>query len=306
MNNLIIDINGLNKYFAAEHIVKNLTVQVAQGEIFGFLGPNGSGKTTAIRMMCGLLSPSSGQGRCMGLDIIKDKEKIKKSVGYMTQYFSLWGALSVRQNLTFVARMYQLQHPDARVEEVMAQFALTERQHQLARTLSGGWKQRLSLAACLIHSPKVIFLDEPTAGVDPAARQVFWRELYRVAAQGVTILVSTHYMDEAERCNNLAYIAKGRVLIQGKPNDIINSQKLYSWEIAGRDLPALEKRLLANTEIAHVCQRGNLLYITARQELPLAEMIEKFQPGYQICRCPLSLEDIFSCLSKGSALIEAC
>lgn len=298
MSTPVIDINKFNRYFGHQHVVRDLSLQVKKGEIFGFLGPNGSGKTTSIRMMCGLLSPSSGQGSCLGLDIIKQKEEIRRHVGYMTQYFSLWSTLSIRENLAFIARIYQLKQPTAAIDNALALLNLTDRQHQLARSLSGGWKQRLALAGCLIHQPKVIFLDEPTAGVDPTARQELWQVLYRLSAEGVTILVSTHYMDEAERCNTLAYISNGDLLIKGSPAEIIGSQNLSAWEIQGENLTELENTLSIQPSVAHVIRRGNTLYATSNQRASLDMTQQPHGQSYQITPCNVSLEDAFSCIVK--------
>jgi len=210
-----IDVHGINKHFGDKHVVKDLALQVKQGEIFGFLGPNGSGKTTSIRMICGLLTPDSGSGTCLGYDVLDDSVEIKKHVGYMTQKFSLWDDLTIAENLDFVARMFGMKDRKQAVAQALEELGLSSRRDQLAGTLSGGWKQRLALASCLLHRPKLLLLDEPTAGVDPKARRDFWEEIHRLSAAGITILVSTHYMDEAERCHRLAYIAYGNLLASG-------------------------------------------------------------------------------------------
>lgn len=220
MNAYAIDVHGLNKHFGDKHVVKNLDLQVRAGEIYGFLGPNGSGKTTSIRMLCGLLTPDSGAGSCLGLDVITDSAAIKRQVGYMTQRFSLWEDLSIRENLEFVARMYQMPNRRDAVDQALADLGLTSRAKQLAGALSGGWKQRLALAACLLHQPRLLLLDEPTAGVDPKARRDFWNEIHGLAARGITVLVSTHYMDEAERCHRLAYIAYGQLMTAGTVDEV--------------------------------------------------------------------------------------
>ena len=218
---LAIDVRGLTKRYAGRAVVDDLQLQVGNGRICGFLGPNGSGKTTTIRMLCGLLRPDAGQGACLGLDIVRQAADIKRQVGYMTQRFGWYEDLSIRENLDFVARLFELPKRKEAVDQALARIGLEERQQQLAGTLSGGWKQRLALAACLIHEPRLLLLDEPTAGVDPKARREFWDELHRLAAQGITVLVSTHYMDEAARCHDLVYIAYGRVLARGTERQII-------------------------------------------------------------------------------------
>ena len=221
MNELAIDVTGLTKRYGGRAVVDDVALQLAQGRICGFLGPNGSGKTTTIRMLCGLLTPDAGEGRCLGLDLKRDGLAIKRQVGYMTQKFGLYEDLSIRQNLDFVARLFELPGRVQRVDEALQRLGLTSRQHQLAGALSGGWKQRLALAACLLHEPRLLLLDEPTAGVDPKARREFWDEIHRLARGGMTVLVSTHYMDEAERCDELVYIAYGKLLAHGTAAEIV-------------------------------------------------------------------------------------
>ena len=218
-----IDVRALNKHFGDKHVVRDLTLQVPPGQIFGFLGPNGSGKTTSIRMICGLLTADSGSGTCLGYDVVRESAAIKREVGYMTQRFSLWEDLTIRENLDFIARMYGMQGRRGAVGQAIAKLGLDSRQDQLAGALSGGWKQRLALASCILHSPRLLLLDEPTAGVDPKARRDFWNEIHGLAAAGITVLVSTHYMDEAERCHQLAYIAYGRLLAVGTAAELISS-----------------------------------------------------------------------------------
>ena len=215
-----IEVEGLSKSFGPRRAVDGLSMTVNAGEIFGFLGPNGSGKTTSIRMLCGLLTPDGGRGRCLGHDILTERDAIKRRVGYMTQRFSYYEDLSIRENLEFVAQIYGMDRRAQRVDASLARLGLTARQDQLAGQLSGGWKQRLALAACLLHEPRLLLLDEPTAGVDPAARRQFWNELHTLASEGITVLVSTHYMDEAERCHRLAYIANGKLLATGTPDEL--------------------------------------------------------------------------------------
>lgn len=226
-----VDVRGLNKSFGAKPAVRDLSLKVRRGEIFGFLGPNGSGKTTSIRMMCGLLTPDSGSGTCLGFDIIRQRIEIKRRAGYMTQRFSFWEDLSIRENLDFVARLYGMSRRREAVDKCLENLGLSSRSKQLAGALSGGWKQRLALAACMLHQPELLLLDEPTAGVDPKARREFWEEIHRLAAQGISVLVSTHYMDEAERCHKLAYIAYGELLAHGAAAEIVAGQGLHTFEI---------------------------------------------------------------------------
>src|SRR5438876_5349431 len=221
-SDVVIDVHRINKHFGENHAVKDLALSVRRGEIFGFLGPNGSGKTTSIRMLCGLLTPDSGEGTCLGYDIVHETKAIKRHVGYMTQRFSFWEDLTIRENLRFIARMYGMADGATRVDEALAHLGLADRANQLAGTLSGGWKQRLALAACLLHEPKLLLLDEPTAGVDPKARRDFWEIIFTLSHRGITTLVSTHYMDEAERCTKLVYIAYGHLLAQGSIQEIID------------------------------------------------------------------------------------
>lgn len=222
----VISVKGLSKIFDGKKAVDNVSLSVSRGKIYGFLGPNGSGKTTTIRMLCGLLKPDAGEGTCLGYDVLKETKAIKKHVGYMTQRFSLYEDLSIEENLDFVGRMYAVEKRKQAVGEALTQLGLTERKDQLAGALSGGWKQRLALAACLLHKPQLLLLDEPTAGVDPKARRDFWDKLHTLAAQGITILVSTHYMDEAERCHELAYIAYGKLLVKGTAQEVIKAAGL--------------------------------------------------------------------------------
>ena len=225
-----IDVRDLNKSFGDKHVVRNLSLKVPRGQIFGFLGPNGSGKTTSIRLICGLLTADSGSGTCLGYDVMTQSASIKREVGYMTQRFSLWEDLTIRENLDFVARMYSMDQRREAVAQAIEKLGLTARRDQLAGSLSGGWKQRLALAACLLHKPKLLLLDEPTAGVDPKARREFWDELRALADHGITVLVSTHYMDEASRCDQLAYIAYGKLLAVGTAAELISSTKEENLE----------------------------------------------------------------------------
>ena len=230
MSELAIDVAGLNKSFGDKHVVRDLSLKVPRGQIFGFLGPNGSGKTTSIRLICGLLTADSGSGTCLSYDVMKQSADIKREVGYMTQKFSLWEDLTIRENLDFVARMYGMPRRKEAVAEAVAKLGLESRQNQLAGSLSGGWKQRLALAACLLNAPRLLLLDEPTAGVDPKARRDFWDELRELTARGITVLVSTHYMDEAQRCDQLAYIAYGKLLAVGTAAELIAANKAPDLE----------------------------------------------------------------------------
>ena len=238
-----IDVKGLSKSFDGREVVHDLSMRVKRGTIYGFLGPNGSGKTTTIRMLCGLLTPDSGEGTCLGYDIRREAHRIKRRVGYMTQRFSLYQDLSVRENLEFVARLYGI--PDARgsAREMIRRLGLEGREDQLAGELSGGWKQRLALGACTLPNPQLLLLDEPTAGVDPKARRDFWNEIHALAGQGLTVLVSTHYMDEAERCHEIAYIAFGHLLAHGTVEEVVERSALTTYTVTGDDLQTLSEAL---------------------------------------------------------------
>jgi ABC-2 type transport system ATP-binding protein len=294
-DDVVIDVRGLNKHFGANHAVKDLALTVRRGEIFGFLGPNGSGKTTSIRMLCGLLTPDSGEGTCLGYDVIRETKAIKREVGYMTQRFSFWEDLTIRENLNFIARMYGMQERRARVEQTLANLGLLGRADQLAGALSGGWKQRLALAACLLHDPQLLLLDEPTAGVDPKARRDFWDQLHGLAARGITVLVSTHYMDEAERCHKLGYILNGRLLAQGTAAEVIAGQPLVTWEVTGSDLPVLAERLRALPAVEQVAAFGTTLHVTGsdRGQLDAALAPIKAEPGRAWHEVASGLEDVF-------------
>jgi ABC-2 type transport system ATP-binding protein len=268
---------------------------VKRGTIYGFLGPNGSGKTTSIRMLCGLLTPDSGSGSCLGYDLMTQTAAIKREVGYMTQRFSLWEDLTIRENLDFVGRMYGMAGRREAVGKAIAQLGLEARADQLAGSLSGGWKQRLALAACMLHEPKLLLLDEPTAGVDPKARREFWEEIHTLAASGISVLVSTHYMDEAERCHRLAYIAYGKLLATGTVEEVIASQSLTAYSVTGPELAQYAEALRREPGVEQVTQFGNTLHVSGRDAGALAAVAarmgestshrwEKIAPG---------LEDVF-------------
>jgi ABC-2 type transport system ATP-binding protein len=294
-NGWAIDVSGLTKRYGERTVVDDVALQVRPGRICGFLGPNGSGKTTTIRMLCGLLTPNAGEGRCLGLDINTQAAQIKRQVGYMTQKFGLYDDLSIRENLDFVARLFELPQRRAAVDAALQQLGLVERQKQLAGSLSGGWKQRLALAACLIHSPRLLLLDEPTAGVDPKARREFWDEIHRLAAQGITVLVSTHYMDEAERCHELVYIAYGRVLARGSSEDIIAAAGLTVWSAQGRDAAARVEPLKAAPGVLSVAAFGNAVHVAGQDAQALSRAIESMgtAEGLHWSRTEANLEDVF-------------
>ena len=297
---LVIDVHGLNKHFGDKHVVKDFSLQVKRGEIYGFLGPNGSGKTTSIRMLCGLLTPDSGSGTCLGYDVVRETASIKREVGYMTQRFSLWEDLTLRENLEFVARMYGMQDRKAAVQASLATLGLESRQNQLAGSLSGGWKQRLALAACMLHKPRLLLLDEPTAGVDPKARREFWEEIHDLAAGGLSVLVSTHYMDEAERCHRVAYLAYGRLLVTGTVDEVIHGQQLITYAISGPGLEKLSQSLREAPGI-QATPFGSTLHVTGREEAALEAALAPLRgkAGYRIEHVDSTLEDVFISLMSG-------
>jgi ABC-2 type transport system ATP-binding protein len=297
-----IDVRGLNKAFGKKLVVNDVALRVQRGEIFGFLGPNGSGKTTTIRLVCGLLTPDSGEGTCLGYDILRQQGDIKRHVGYMTQKFSFWDDLSIRENLDFVARIYEMPGRRKAVDEALEGLGLASRAHQLAGSLSGGWKQRLALAACMLHKPDLLLLDEPTAGVDPKARREFWDELHQLAARGVSVLVSTHYMDEAERCHKLGYIAYGRLMAQGTADEIIAAQGLTTWAVTGGDLAALSVSLHGKPGIEQTAVFGAALHVTGTNAAALEATLREATAGngYRMSRTDAGLEDVFISLMSRS------
>ncbi|RAI31916.1 ABC transporter ATP-binding protein [Rhodoplanes serenus] len=299
---IAIAVEGLTKSFGANVVVRDLTMQVRRGAIYGFLGPNGSGKTTTIRMLCGLLTPDAGRGTCLGYDIRTEGEKIRRHVGYMTQHFSLYKDLSVRENLEFVARVYGLPSPRRAARAAIERLGLGDRAEQLAGALSGGWKQRLALGACTLPNPKLLLLDEPTAGVDPKARREFWNEIHTLAAQGLTVLVSTHYMDEAERCHEIAYIAYGTLLAQGSVPEVIAASHLTTWTVSGPNLAGLAETLARRDGITMVAPFGTSLHVSGpdRDKVDAAIADLRADPALTWEPSEPSLEDVFiDLMSRG-------
>ncbi len=294
-SDIAIDVKGLTKSFDGRVVVRDLSMQVKRGSIYGFLGPNGSGKTTTIRMLCGLLTPDSGEGTCLGYDIRTEAAEIKNHVGYMTQRFSLYQDLSVRENLEFVARIYGLDAPAKSAREMIERLGLNGREEQLAAQLSGGWKQRLALGACTLPSPQLLLLDEPTAGVDPKARREFWNEIHALANDGLTVLVSTHYMDEAERCHEIAYIAYGELLTHGTVEEVIEQSKLVTYNVSGGELQKLLRNLEGKAGVDMVAPFGASLHVSGRDEKKLEAAIKPYRADkkYSWSRSEPSLEDVF-------------
>jgi ABC-2 type transport system ATP-binding protein len=299
MSTALIDVHGLTKRYGGRTVVDHVDLRVEKGRIHGFLGPNGSGKTTTIRMLCGLLTPDDGGGTCMGHDIRTQARQIKRQVGYMTQRFGLYEDLSIEENLDFIARVYAVPDRRAKVTATLGQLGLQTRRTQLAGSLSGGWKQRLALAACLIHAPQLLLLDEPTAGVDPAARRDFWDQIHDLAASGLTVLVSTHYMDEAERCHELAYIAYGKLLTQGTVQQVIESAKLVTWAVAGPDLVAVGHRLRDAPGIRTVAPFGTTLHVSGDSEQAIRDALGTLERSdLKASAIEPSLEDVFIALMQ--------
>jgi ABC-2 type transport system ATP-binding protein len=294
-HDVAIEVEGLTKSFDGKVVVRDLTMKVRRGLIYGFLGPNGSGKTTTIRMLCGLLTPDSGRGTCLGYDIIKESDKIKKRVGYMTQRFSLYQDLSVRENLEFIARIYGIRDVRGSARAAIARLGLTGREEQIAGSLSGGWQQRLALGACTLPDPELLLLDEPTAGVDPKARREFWDEIHALAAHGLTVLVSTHYMDEAERCHEIAYIAYGELLAQGTVHDVVGNSHLSTYVVTGTGLNALAEELRHRDGVTMVAPFGESLHVSGRDAAKLDEAIASWRDHPELAwqRAEPSLEDVF-------------
>lgn len=300
-DDLAIDVRGMTKRFGERTVVSEIDLQVRPGEIYGFLGPNGSGKTTFIRMLCGLLRADGGSGKCLGYDVIRESESIKRHVGYMTQRFSFYEDLSIEENLDFVARMYDVPDRRAAVRESIEQLGLGGRQRQLAGQLSGGWKQRLALAACLIHRPKLLLLDEPTAGVDPKARRDFWEHIHELAAKGLTFLITTHYMDEAERCHRLAYISYGVLLAHGTVREVVDGAGLTTWSVSGPGLPKLAQRLRALPGVRQAVAFGGMLHVSGDDEAALEQAIAPFRTvDYEWEKIRSGLEDVFIHLMEQS------
>ena len=290
-----IDVQDLTKSFGGKEAVRKLSLCVRRGQIYGFLGPNGSGKTTTLRMICGLLTPDGGHGTCLGYNILTEREKIKRRVGYMTQRFSLYQDLSIRENLEFVARVYDVADPIEATRQAIERLGLQGRESQLAETLSGGWKQRLALGACILPRPDLLLLDEPTAGVDPKARREFWGEIHKLAAAGMTVLVSTHYMDEAERCHEIAYIAYGELLAQGTIHNVIAASGLRTYTVSGPAINQLAQKLLGTPGVDMVAPFGTSLHVAGRDAAALDATVKKLRgdPELDWTLAEPSLEDVF-------------
>jgi ABC-2 type transport system ATP-binding protein len=293
--NLAIDVHGLTKHFGAKVAVDHIDIAVPEGQVWGFLGPNGSGKTTTIRMLCGLLHADEGQGTCLGLDFRTQSDAIKRQTGYMTQRFSFWEDLSIRENLEFVARLYGLTDRKTKIDATLERLGLVKRQNQLAGDLSGGWKQRMALAACMLHSPKLLLLDEPTAGVDPRARREFWEEIQNLSASGLTVLVSTHYMDEAERCDRIVYILTGKLIAHGTVAEVIAQSKLITFIVEGEGVRRLMTKLQGLPGVEYAAFFGAALHVSGQDRAALERALAPYrhEAGIAISEARPSLEDVF-------------
>jgi ABC-2 type transport system ATP-binding protein len=292
--NLAIDVHGLNKSFGGKHVVADVDLQLAEKRICGFLGPNGSGKTTTLRMLCGLLTPDSGSGTCLGFDIIGEADRIKRQTGYMTQRFSLYEDLTIAENLEFTARVYGLDRRAERVDAALERLGLSARRDQLAGTLSGGWKQRLALASATLHEPKLLLLDEPTAGVDPKARRDFWDEIHALAGAGLTVLVSTHYMDEAERCHEIAYISYGRLIARGTAEEVIEDAHLVTFHGEGPDPERVAHELTGRPGVDSVAAFGTSVHVSGGDRKALEAAIAPWRKApWRWTEADPTLEDVF-------------
>ncbi len=291
---LAIDVHDLNKSFGAHHVVRDVAIQVEAGHICGFLGPNGSGKTTTLRMLRGLLTPDTGAGTRLGFDILKQTDQIKRKTGYMTQRFSLYEDLTVEENLDFIARMYGLDRRRERLRQALERLGLMDRRDQRAGTLSGGWKQRLALAACVLHQPRLLLLDEPTAGVDPKARREFWDELHRLAGEGITVLVSTHYMDEAERCHDVAYIVGGRLIARGTAEELVEQAGLITFLAEGARADRVAEELKRHPGVVMATPFGQDLHVSGTDRAALEDAIAPYRrEPYRWTETRPTLEEVF-------------
>lgn len=295
MNKMAIDVRHLTKKFGNKTVVNDIDIAVPCGKIYGFLGPNGSGKTTTIRMLCGLLTPDAGEGTCLGYDIIRQTDLIRQKVGYMTQKFSFWEDLTIRENLEFTARIYGMDNIRRRTDDALKKLRLSHREDQLAGNLSGGWKQRMALAACILHEPEILLLDEPTAGVDPKARREFWDEINTLSDNGLTVLVSTHYMDEAERCHEIVYIAYGNIMAQGSVAHVIENTGLKTFDVSGKDTAKLRTELEGNSNVTTMALFGEDLHVCGTDADKLQKLLVSKQKEYAVRyrETKTSLEDAF-------------
>ena len=301
MTDNVIDVHDLRKSFGARKVVEGLTLQVDKGEICGFLGANGSGKTTTIRMLCGLLVPDAGSGTCIGLDIIRQAPLIRRNVGYMTQKFSLYDDLTVFENLDFVASVYEMSNRGEAIKAIMDRMGLADRRDQLAGELSGGWKQRLALAACVMHRPELLLLDEPTSGVDALARREFWDLINDMAGEGLTVLVSTHYMDEAERCKRIVYLANGHIVVQGGAEEVTRQSKLVTFDGTGAGIDAAARILRHTNGVEAAAVFGRALHVAGVDRAALTSAIHSVGGDLDWKEVEPRLEDAFIHMLRAKA-----
>ncbi|CAM2973197.1 Uncharacterized ABC transporter ATP-binding protein YbhF [Legionella pneumophila] len=289
---IIIDVSGLAKSFNGINAVVNLNLQIEEGTIFGFLGPNGSGKTTSLRLLSGLIIPDKGQGRCLNLDLMTQTKLIQAQIGYMPQNFCLYQNLTVYENLDFIARIYQLKNRKERLTEIIELLALSDNQKRITATLSGGWKQRVALAAALLHKPRILLLDEPTSGIDPQSRLLIWAHIQSIVSKGVTVLLSTQHMDEAERCHQLVYMSAGEIIARGSVIEIIQSTGLHSWVVKGESFSRL-KDILVNNPAIQMIEKGNEMRISSIVD-DIHQVLDPFVlNNYEIKKTDTTLEDAF-------------
>ncbi|HAT7921372.1 TPA: ABC transporter ATP-binding protein [Legionella pneumophila] len=289
---IIIDVSGLAKSFNGVNAVVNLNLQIQEGTIFGFLGPNGSGKTTSLRLLSGLIIPDKGQGRCLNLDLMTQTKLIQAQIGYMPQNFCLYQNLTVYENLDFIARIYQLKNRKERLKEIIELLGLSDNQKRITATLSGGWKQRVSLAAALLHKPRILLLDEPTSGIDPQSRLLIWDHIQSIVSKGVTVLLSTQHMDEAERCHQLVYMSAGEIIARGSVIEIIQSTGLHSWVVKGESFSRL-KDILVNNPAIQMIEKGNEMRISSIVD-DIHQVLDPFVlNNYEIKKADTTLEDAF-------------
>ncbi|MBS0476453.1 MAG: ABC transporter ATP-binding protein [Proteobacteria bacterium] len=288
-----IAVRGLTKRFGNRTVVDHIDLTVQPGRICGFLGPNGSGKTTTLRMICGLLIPDAGEGEVLGLDLLTQRRAIKQQIGYMTQKFGLFSDLSIAENLEFIARVYSLDNRKARVDAALERLGLASRADQLAGKLSGGWKQRLALAAAVLHEPRILLLDEPTAGVDPLARREFWDQIHALSRDGMTVLVSTHYMDEAERCHEIAYIAYGVMLARGTTDEVIAASGLHALEGEGPGADRLAAEIEGRPGVAMAAAFGTSLHVCGSDLAALRAAVVPWTDHIRWTETEPTLEDVF-------------
>ena len=308
MREVAIEVKDLTRKFGTLVAVNHVNFTMRYGEIFGYLGANGAGKSTTIRMLCGILEPTSGTATVGGFDVNKDPEKIKQTIGYVSQKFSLYSDLTVKENLEFYGRVYGLYSDPLknRIEEVMKMTGLNEYENQMAGNLSGGWKQRLAVANGILHKPRILFLDEPTAGIDPLSRRALWELLYRLAEEDIALFVTTHYMEEAERCNNLVIMSQGRVLRQGQPKDLRAQVKESVIEVECEPLMKASRIFQGLPGVVGVTVYGTTLHLNVRKDVSIERLLNEKAKDEGILvksvhHISASLEDVFATLQEGEA-----